>query len=1176
MIIKIINWFKKHKAFLEWAYKTWRGSKELRHFRAWLAFLLALAGGNGIYFAINSDKVWNFELSYNSIGLWEVLIAAISLVGFYVVLYFENRKAFNESLEKVIRTQMQLLLDPIKLYKDFKEFDFSHGSDFIQSAKIDEIVSVLKNSEIRNVRILGVSGMGKTYIIQQAFLGLDDDAPVFYCDNTEDSRFYSSLETLSTQYPDGGTLILDNCRYDVYSIVKSRFGKKFRIISAFYDITVGSNDDKNIFIVENDVKEIVEQIIDRKIRQDVSDDNRKKLKEYSGNNTYMALLLVNTFNESNEVGKISDDTLFSKLLYVDGDNQNEYMAAARTLALCQPVGYEKPDNIQLDFLKNNKNITRFETAVDRDAIFDKVIETLEGRNLIEHDATYINLRPQPLAIWLVGEWLKDCKDKRFFAILKDLDGINKQLADNIIDAWCVRLRLMNGNAHAEKVCKDLYDVKNGLFSSEDVVCSDHGSRLFLAMCTVNPVISAEALSTVIAGMSFQRLETELCGDARRNVVRALEKLSFSHSSYGKAMPALAKLAVAENESWSNNARGQFLQLFHVELAGTESTLLERLEILKDLIEKDIAYVPLVVDAIGSALSYGNFVRMGGPEDFGVVTLIDHRSDFNERVQYWQGIRELIVVVLSKDATQDGKLVKIIAQRARQMANAGCLNVVSDYIETMMPYVGGEWFDMRKSLLAAKRYEHLALKDSILLDELIRKLEPRSFITRFNGAMFDILTSNIRKGTDIFKMQEEAAKPFAEEFLQEKLYEQADLCGVLNDKDNSESWQLARWIAKLATASQFESVLSSILKSILKEDKTYTSRFVDQLFFSSEYKEQNDRFLSALHTNGYLEIFVRIAVTMDGDGMEYFSKLHKMFCDGRLAESYFLRFLEFKRTRDVDTILAIAKILYATETLTERVVTTFNFVSECWFMDSMYQNAGIMLLYKDLVLLYPLEKMSLSRDFVLMVDQILEKCDDANFASALNKKLISYMNSYSSHDGLPRLYNTLLTKYRGAVWEDFSKAILDIENYAGFYLSVRYEIGSGFEFGEKCLFAGHNEQIKELCVKNPSTAPVVMASMCPVFDSNGDIDAFHPFVLWLIDNFGTDENVLNELHANMGTFHWTGSTLPLIRKRKLCFESLKNHKYPNVRQWASRCISAESADQKTVLRQEAYNKLRYQK
>lgn len=1129
-----------------------------------------------MYFAIDSNRVWSFEWSYNSIGLWEVLIALISLVGFYVVLFFDNKKAFNESLEKVVRTQLQILLDPIKLYKDFKDFDFSHDSDFIPSAKSDEIFKVLQDSSIRNVRILGVSGMGKTYIIQQAFKDLEDDAPIFYCDNTEDSRFLTSLESLCTQYPDGGTLILDNCRYDVYAIVKSRYGKLFRIISAFYDITKRSNDDRNILIEEKDVKGIVDEIVNKRIRQDACEDNRSKIKEYSGNNAYMALLLVNTYNESKEFGTVSDDTLFSKLVYVEGDNQTEYIKAARTLALCQPIGYEKPDNVQLDFLKNNKNITRFENLVDRDAIFDKVIETLEGRNLIEHDATFINLRPQPLAIWLVGEWLNECNGKRLYAVLKDLAEANKQLADDIIDAWCVRLKLMTHNPQAEKICTQLYDVKNGLFSSEDVVCSDHGSRLFLSMCTVNPVISAESLRSVISQMSLDRLESDLQGDARRNIVRALEKLCFSHSSYDKAMPVLAKLAVAENESWSNNAHGQFLQLFHVELAGTESTLMERLEVLKKLKVEDPTYIPLLVDTVDSALSYGHFVRMGGPEDFGVYNLVDHRPNHDELVQYWEGIRTLVEDLISQDNTLASTFSGIIAKRARQMASAGCMEVLSGFMDLMMPFVGSEWSEMREALLTARNYDHFTSADSKLLDELIKRLEPKTFMTRFNDAMYNILSRHALKGADIINLQEEAAKPFAEEFLAEKLYERSVLDEALKDSGNRESWQLARWIAVLANAKQFDELISAILMSVQNEDKNYTSRFIDQLLFSSEYKEQNDGFLDTLFAKGYYEMFVRIAASMDRDGMEYFNWLHKLFCDGNLEEPYFLSFLYYKRTRNLETILSISKVLHETDKLSERIVTTFNFVSSCWFLDNMYQDDEIMSLYKNVTLQYPLEKMSLSRDFILVVDHLLEKCDDAQFAVALNKKLISYLNSDMTHDGISRLYKTLLTKYRDAVWEDFSKAIIDVDRNAGFYFSVRYEIGSGFDFDEKCLFAGHNDQIKDLCINNPETAPIVMASMCPIFDSNDSLDAFHPFVLWLIDNFGTNENVLNELHANMGTFHWTGSTLPLINKRKRCFESLLNHKYPNVRQWAARCIKVESVDRQTELRQEAFNKLHYQK
>ena len=63
------------------------------------------------------------------------------------------------------------------------------------------------------------------------------------------------------------------------------------------------------------------------------------------------------------------------------------------------------------------------------------------------------------------------------------------------------------------------------------------------------------------------LKSNLQGEARRNIVNALEKLCFCKDSFHYAALTLARLALAENEEWANNSKGQFLQLFHVALSG---------------------------------------------------------------------------------------------------------------------------------------------------------------------------------------------------------------------------------------------------------------------------------------------------------------------------------------------------------------------------------------------------------------------------------------------------------------------------------------------------------------------------------------------------------------------------------------------------------------------------------
>lgn len=79
-------------------------------------------------------------------------------------------------------------------------------------------------------------------------------------------------------------------------------------------------------------------------------------------------------------------------------------------------------------------------------------------------------------------------------------------------------------------------------------------------------------------------------------------------------------------------------------------------------------------------------------------------------------------------------------------------------------------------------------------------------------------------------------------------------------------------------------------------------------------------------------------------------------------------------------------------------------------------------------------------------------------------------------------------------------------------------------------------------------------------------------------YGDEPYILNEFHANLGTFHWGGSLLPLYEKRRRCFENLRNH--PNlssrVKEWIQKCLIANQSDYDREAQNEAFRRMAYNK
>ena len=115
----------------------------------------------------------------------------------------------------------------------------------------------------------------------------------------------------------------------------------------------------------------------------------------------------------------------------------------------------------------------------------------------------------------------------------------------------------------------------------------------------------------------QRTEDDLRGiehRARRNVMWALEKLVFRRDFFSRAATILLAFAVAETESYANNATGIFSGLYHIYLSGTEASGDKKLGFADEVLaSNDLRAQEIVVRALSGGLQTDHFTRTGGAE-----------------------------------------------------------------------------------------------------------------------------------------------------------------------------------------------------------------------------------------------------------------------------------------------------------------------------------------------------------------------------------------------------------------------------------------------------------------------------------------------------------------------------------------------------------------------------------
>jgi len=137
------------------------------------------------------------------------------------------------------------------------------------------------------------------------------------------------------------------------------------------------------------------------------------------------------------------------------------------------------------------------------------------------------------------------------------------------------------------------------------------------------------------------------------------------------------------------------------------------------------------------------------------------------------------------------------------------------------------------------------------------------------------------------------------------------------------------------------------------------------------------------------------------------------------------------------------------------------------------------------------------------------------------------------------------------------------------MTAKFHLGvsEGANYSDGVLFSNsdHFPLILDWCRSNLPEAPRLIAGMMPTGELTKDGKrAWHPLAKRLIDDFGADEILLNQISANTGSYSSVGSSVPYLRSKKELFDQLKDHPISEVREWAvsnSRSLSTSLEHEK---------------
>ena len=381
-------------------------------------------------------------------------------------------------------------------------------------------------------------------------------------------------------------------------------------------------------------------------------------------------------------------TIRKKMLWGLEQPDPEAAKALKACALFDTICVDSPEFIISSGIQRGKAEAEYVAQkiakMGYDTFYGK-IQFFKKRRIIQQHGRFIQVRPKPLAVWLAGELIEETPPESLIRWFSD----QKLEADRLIlhglrESFCKQIAWLTNSESAQILAKKLCE-KGGLFGTAEALDTEWGSRCFRHLSEVDPETALRTLWDVFSDKTAGEL-VEI-REGRRDLIEALQQLAVRENLYPKAARLLLKFAEAENENWSNNATGVFMDHFQLYLSGTEAGPDKRFQIISEIREsQSVEQKKIALHALDKALSAGPFSR---PSDIMQTTVGKTFKDwipktYGEQWSYFQKALDLSVQFATEDESAEiqERACKFIAVKLGFLLRQGFYDDVERAVNTV--------------------------------------------------------------------------------------------------------------------------------------------------------------------------------------------------------------------------------------------------------------------------------------------------------------------------------------------------------------------------------------------------------------------------------------------------------------------------------------------------------------
>ncbi len=524
------------------------------------------------------------------------------------------------------------------------------------------------------VRLVGSSGLGKSRFVQHALsdasalLSAVANATAVFCDFR---AVASSLQSVVETMANSGRpvlVVVDECPREE----AARLGEIVAKTGSFVRLLTIDTDNQTIegaawlnLSVSPSSDELIDGIIEQHMPL-AEAEQKATVRRMSGGYPRFAILASTRGGETNAL-LLSAEDIVNRVLRGSSVNSLSEVRALECLSLFDRVGVDEQQAPELDA------VAEILARQPGDEMYEHLVKA-SHHDLVGRRGRYMSSQPPPVATHLA---LRRLMVLRLTTIESFLDAAPEELILSMLTRW----RTFDTFQPAVVIANRLLGPE-GRFGSRVSLFSGFGAKCLNALVHLSPDAAAYTLRRVLSPLDQEELQK--LGEGRHQVVEALRKLVFRHQTFSLAARLVLQLAAAEQGKYGNAAKELFIQLFQLQLSGTEVEPAERFVVLDEgLQSSDGEVVALCIDALERVFTT-HFMRFGDAGEIGSrPRLQDWRPKLWGEVHdfYRTGLRKLLETRKRLPEAAD-RCEEIVAKNSRTLLNSAIYSEVIEFIRSV--------------------------------------------------------------------------------------------------------------------------------------------------------------------------------------------------------------------------------------------------------------------------------------------------------------------------------------------------------------------------------------------------------------------------------------------------------------------------------------------------------------